>query len=143
MQPGEIYRHEAFYRSSETGALEAKYFVLLAILPGGDFIARLLTSRPHARPETPPCFHGHPYSSFYLGIVGGPLSVKSWVDLRYLDDFDEFEFRRRLGNKRIVFVTSLAKPVVPDLLDCAARAEDTTRLQERAIAMLWKGCVSF
>ena len=133
MQPGELYRHEAFYRSSETGRLEPKYLVLLAALTSGDLVARLLTSRPHGRPEQPPCFQGQPYSSFYLGVIGGPLSSKSWVDLRYLDDFDEFEFRRRLQSNRIAPITSLAKDVLVQLLDCAAAAEDTTRLQERAI----------
>lgn len=130
MQPGELYRHEAFYRSNETGELEPKYLVLLATLRAGDLVARLLTSRSHARPENPACFHGHPYSSFYLGVLGGPLSAKSWVDLRY---FDELEFQRRLKSKRIVPVTSLSKSILLDLLDCAAGAEDTTRLQERAI----------
>jgi hypothetical protein len=133
VQPGELYRHEAFYRSSETGALEAKYLVVLASAPSGDLVARLLTSRPHARPEKPACFHGRPYSSFYLGVLGGPLSAKSWVDLRYLDDFDELEFRRRLNTKRIARVTALPKGTLTELLDCAAGAEDTTRLQERAI----------
>jgi hypothetical protein len=133
MQPGEIYRHDAFYRTAETGQLEPKYLVLLATLPSGDLVARLLTSRPHGRPEQPPCFHGRPYSSFFLGVIGGALSSKSWADLRYLDDFDEFEFQRRLKSKRIVPITSLAKEVLPALLDCAAGAEDTTRLQERAI----------
>lgn len=133
MQPGEIYRHDAFYRSQETGLLEPKYFVLLARLPSDDLVARLLTSRPHGRPEQPPCFHGRPYSGFFLGVLGGPLSSKSWVDLRYQDDFDEFEFQRRLKSKRIVPTTSLSREVLAHLLDCAAAAEDTTRLQERAI----------
>lgn len=133
MQPGELYRHDAFYRSPETGRLEPKYLVLLAALPSGDLVARLLTSRPHGRPEQPPCFHGRPYSSFFLGVVGGPLSSKSWVDLRYHDDFDEFEFQRRLKSNRIVAITSLVKEVLVQLLDCASAAEDTTRLQERAI----------
>jgi len=93
VQSGDIYRHEAFYRSAETGRLEPKYLVLLAALASGDWVARLLTSRQHGRPEQPPCFHGRPYSSFYLGVIGGPLPAKSWVDLRYLEDFDEFEFR--------------------------------------------------
>jgi hypothetical protein len=133
MQPGEVYRHDIFYRNAETGQLEPKYLVLLATLPSGDLVARLLTSRPHGRPEQPPCFHGRPYSSFFLGVIGGPLSSKSWVDLRYLDDFDEFEFQRRLKSKRITSTTSLAKEMLAPLLDCAAAAEDTTRLQERAI----------
>jgi hypothetical protein len=133
VQSGDIYRHEAFYRSAETGRLEPKYLVLLAALASGDWVARLLTSRPHGRPEQPPCFHGRPYSSFCLGVIGGPLSAKSWVDLRYLEDFDEFEFRRRLKSNRIVPIISLSKDALVQVLDCAAAAEDTTRLQERAI----------
>jgi len=133
VQSGDIYRHEAFYRSAETGRLEPKYLVLLATLASGDWVARLLTSRPHGRPEQPPCFHGRPYSSFYLGVIGGPLSAKSWVDLRYLEDFDDFEFRRRLKSNRIVPIISLSKDALVQVLDCAAAAEDTTRLQERAI----------
>jgi hypothetical protein len=130
---GEIYRHEAFYRNAETGELEAKYLVLLATLPSGDFVCRVLTSRPHGRPEQPRCFHGNPYPSYYLGVLGAPLSVKSWLDLRYLDDFDEVEFRRRIKSNRIVLIASLNKEILAELLDCAAGAEDTTRLQERAI----------
>jgi hypothetical protein len=129
VQPGELYRHEAFYRSAETGRLEPKYLVILATLPSGDLVARLLTSRAHGRPEQPPCFHGRPYPSFFLGA----LSSNSWVDLRHLDDFDEFEFRRRLKSERIVSTASLDKKMLVQLLDCAAAADDTTRLQERAI----------
>jgi hypothetical protein len=102
---GAIYRHEAFYRSAESGRLEPKYLVLLATLPSDDLVARLLTSRSYGRPEDPPCFHGRPYPSFYLGLLGGPLRAKSWVDLR----------------------------VLVRLLDCVAAAEDTTRLQEQTI----------
>jgi hypothetical protein len=36
VQSGDIYRHEAFYRSAETGRLEPKYLVLLAALASGD-----------------------------------------------------------------------------------------------------------
>jgi hypothetical protein len=133
MQIGEIYRHEAFYRSSETGELEAKYLIVLGTLLSADLVARLLTSRAHGRPEQPPCFHGNPYPSYYLGVLGGSLGAKSWIDLRYLDDFDELEFQRRLKSKRITLVSSLDKKVLVEALECAARAEDTTRLQERAI----------
>jgi len=130
---GAIYRHEAFYRSAETGRLEPKFLVLLATLPSNDLVARLLTSRSHGRPETPNCYQGRPYASFYVGVLGGLLHTKSWVDLRYLDDFDGIEFNRRLGGGRIRPVTSLSQEVLVPLLDCVAGAEDTTRLQERAI----------
>jgi hypothetical protein len=133
VQPGHVYRHEDFYRNDETGKPEPKYLVILAALPSGDFVARLLTSRPHGRPETPPCYHGHPYPGFYLGVIGDQLSAKSWVDLRYLDDFDDIEFKRRMKSTRIAFITSLTREVMPNLLDCAAAAEDTTRQQERAV----------
>ena len=133
MQIGELYRHEAFYRNAETGELEVKYLVLLATLPSGDFVARLLTSRQHGRPEEPPCFHGNPYPSYFLGVLGGPLSAKSWLDLRFLDDFDEIEFRRRIKSNRIALVDSVNAETLMDLLDCAAAAEDTTRSQEKAI----------
>jgi hypothetical protein len=130
---GAIYRHEAFYRSAGTGRLEPKFLVLLATLPSNDLVARLLTSRSHGRPETPNCYQGRPYASFYIGVLGGLLHTKSWVDLRYLDDFDGIEFNRRLGGGRIRPVTSLSQEVLVPLLDCVAGAEDTTRLQERAI----------
>jgi len=133
MRPGSIYRHEAFYRSAETGRLEAKYLVLLAVTVGGDLVARLLTSRAHGRRERPPCYHGHPYPGFYLGVLGGALSMRSWVDLRYLDDFDAAEFRRGVDAKRLTSVGSVAARGLLELLDCVAGAEDTTRLQARAI----------
>ena len=133
MAAGAIYRHEGFYRSAETGRLEPKFLVLLATLPSNDLVARLLTSRSHGRPETPNCYQGRPYTSFYVGVLGGLLHTKSWVDLRYLDDFDGIEFNRRLGGGQIRPVTSLSQEVLVALLDCVAGAEDTTRLQERAI----------
>lgn len=133
MASGAIYRHEAFYRSAESGRLEPKFLVLLAVLPSKDLVARLLTSRFHGRPENPPCFHGRPYPSFYIDILGGPLRARSRVDLRYLDDFDVIEFKRRVNGGRIVPVTLLRREVLVELLDCVAAAEDTTRLQEQAI----------
>lgn len=133
MQPGEVYRHEAFYLNSETGELEPKYFLALAPQPEGDLVARLLTSRQHGRPENPACFHGHPYASFYLGVLGGPLSAKSWLDLRHLEDLDGLEFQRRLKSKRISLVTTICEAMLVDALICAAGADDTSRSQERAI----------
>jgi len=130
---GAIYRHEAFYRNAESGRLEPKYLVLLAALPSEDLVARLPTSRSHGRPEDPPCFHGRPYPSFYIGLLGGSLRAKSWVDLRYLDDFEGIEFKRRVNGGRIVPVTRMRRDVLVELLDCVAAAEDTTRLQEQAI----------
>ena len=68
-----------------------------------------------------------------MGLLGGSLRAKSWVDLRYLDDFEGIEFKRRVNGGRIVPVTLMRRDVLVELLDCVAAAEDTTRLQEQAI----------
>jgi hypothetical protein len=132
-RPGQIYRHERFYLSPETGAFEPKFLLVLAATAGGDLVARLLTSRAHGRPESPPCYHGTPYAGFYLGVIGGPLSSKSWLDLRGLPDIDSSEFASKQKRGLIALTTQIALPVLLPLLECVANADDTTRLQERSI----------
>jgi hypothetical protein len=105
--PGCIFRHDRFYLSRETGEFETKYLVSLATTPGGDLVMKLLTSRPHGRPESPPCYHGHPYPGFYLGLLGAPLTVRSWLDLRGLPDFDSVEFSSKCRRGQIVEVARL------------------------------------
>jgi hypothetical protein len=39
------------------------------------------------------------------------------LDLRYLNNFDEIEFRRRVKGKRIALVRALDKKVLVELLD--------------------------
>jgi hypothetical protein len=133
MDVGDIYRHEAFYPDPGTGELLPKYLVILARLPGGDLVARLLTSRAHGRPERPPCFHGNPYPGYYLGVLGGSLGAKSWVDLRPFRDLDGIDFRRELRAATLAPVQAVPAPDLRPLLECAAAAADTTRQQERAI----------
>lgn len=131
--PGCVFRHERFYLSRETGEFEPKYLVTLATAPGGDLVMRLLTSRPHGRPESPRCYHGHPYPSFYLGVVGGPLTARSWLDLRALPDIDPLDFASKQKRGQVLEVARLPQSALVPLLECAANAEDTTRLQERSI----------
>ena len=133
MQPGQLYRHEQFYLSAETGRYEPKYFVILAFTPAGDVVARLLTSRAHGRREHPPCYHGDPYPGFYLGVLGTPLGAKSWVDLRSLEDFDISDLQRKLKQQQVSLIATLPAITFTALLDCAANADDTTRLQEKSI----------
>lgn len=131
--PGRIFRHERFYLDRDTGLLRPKYFLVLAIESSGDCIVRLLTSRAHARPEEPPCFHGTPYPGYFLGIPGQGLEVRTWLDLRFLADFDGLDFRHVMARGVISMVLDLAMTTFVDVLDCVARADDTTRNQERAI----------
>ena len=132
MLPGEIYRHEAFYFSA-SGRPEAKYLLVLAVPRGQDMVARLLTSEPHGRPEIPPCYHGLPYGGFFLGVPGQPLTQKTWVDLRYLDDFDPDDFRKREAKAVLSCVCALPPNVLRTVIECVAGADDTTKRQERCL----------
>jgi len=133
VRPGEIYRHASFYLDRESGETRPKFFLVLGKTPAGDIVARLLTSRQNGRPEVPPCYHGDPYPGFYVGVLGEPLTAKSWVDLRSLEDFDEVE-ATGLVKKRIVgLVKALPAALMRPLLECVAGAPDTTKLQERSI----------
>ncbi len=133
MNPGEIYLHRQFYADSQSGELLDKYFVVLAETPGGDLVIRLLTSRQNNRHEQPPCFHGDPYPGYFLGIPGGVLVRPTWVDLRPMDDADRLDAKRNLERGRIELIRNLDARQLRPLLDCAANAVDTTRIQERAM----------
>lgn len=133
LRVGRIYKHSAFYLDRTTGLLKPKFLAVLAHTPGGDIVARLLTSRPHGRPEKPPCFQGDPYPGYFLGVLGDPLPVKSWLDLRHLDDLDPYAIEGDSKKGLLIEVTTLPEGVLRPLLECAASANDTTRLQERAI----------
>ena len=131
---GQIWRDDAFYADLGTGELKTKYFLILATPPRGDIVARLLTSRyASLRPEDPPCFHDDPYPGFYLGVLGGPLAAKSWLDLRPMEDMDRWDFARHVETGRLHDIMMLPKPQLQAAMACAAGAVDTTRAQERTI----------
>lgn len=130
--PGEIYRHDRYYQNAQ-GGWEAKYLVVLAFSPGQDIIYRLLTSEQHGRPQAPPCYHGDPYPSYYLGIPGNPLTRPTWVDLRAADDYDRNDFDADTANGTLSLIMNLPLLVLCAVLTCAANAEDTTNQQNRAM----------
>lgn len=130
MQPGEIYRHAAFYVDA-IGEIRTKYLLVLSAPSGADVIARLLTSQPHGRPETPPCYHGLPYGGYFLGILGPPLIRKSWVDLRHLNDLDPVDVRAEQSRRILSLVVALPTDVLCAVIECVAGADDTTRRQEK------------
>jgi len=129
MRPGEIYHIPNFYIDPDTGALRPKYLLVLAIYADGDLVARLLTSRPHGRPEDPPCFHGDPYPGFYLGVPGHPLTDPTWVDLRAFEDVDGRDMINRIAHGATLSL-SLPQELLIDVVTCVAAADDTTRGQE-------------
>jgi len=126
MRLGWVYRHDAFYLDREAGELKAKFLVALAHTPAGDVVARLLTSRQHSRPEAPPCFHGDPYPGFFLGVPGGRLAVRTWVDLRALDNLDEDAVALRIRKGVISAELAIPPATMRPLLECVAAANDTT-----------------
>ncbi len=134
MTPGQIYRHSHFY-TGDDGKPKPKFFLILAIGHGGDIVTRLLTSgrTGTTRPEQPPCFHGDPYPGFFLGVLGGSLSTKSWLDLRGQDEFDADLLALNIRKGIITLEDSLTGTVFRDALLCAAAANDTSRRQERAM----------
>ncbi len=133
MRPGDIYRHDRFYRNSETSEPKRKYLVLLALTPGGDWVTRLMTSQEHGRPEVPVCYHGDPYPGYFLGVPGPPLTKKTWVDLRALVDVDPVAVRTRVNRGVMARTSNLSPGTLVSVLECAAGANDTTVRQERAL----------
>lgn len=129
MQPGDIFRDDAFY-VAPTGELKAKYVLVLATPAECDVIVRLLTSRQHGRPEDPPCFHGDPYAGYYLGVPGGELNRETWVDLRAQDDLDTISCRGRQERGLMVRVLQRDPITTARVVECVAGADDTTREQE-------------
>lgn len=131
MRPGEIWKHLSFYIDAN-GEIGDKYLLLLAIPENGsDIVARLLTSRPHGRPETPACYHGLPYGGYFLGVPTPILTQKTWVDLRYLDDFDVTDFEKLRKAGTLTLIGSLPPEISREVILCVAGADDTTVQQER------------
>lgn len=132
IEPGQIYRDSRFY-CNPAGEFKSKYVLILAISPGDNLIFSLLTSQQHGRPTDPRCYHGNPYSGFYLGTLGNPLSRDSWLDLRRLHEAECDAFLRNMADQIIEPIAALETAALLESLDCAAAAEDTTRHQERTI----------
>lgn len=126
--PGQIFRHPRYYQ--DDAGWHAKYLLVLAA-DANNVVYRLLTSRAHGRPENPPCYHGDPYPGFYLGLIGGSLIAKSWLDLRRQDDYDHRQFAADVSAGLLTPEASLPLQQLCAALDCAANADDTTHQQTR------------
>jgi hypothetical protein len=130
---GDIVYNPRHYLDPQTGESKGKYFLVLAFTRADDAIVRLLTSRQHGRPEDPRCFHGDPYPSFFLGVLGDRLPHKSWLDLRNHPNLESGVLRQRLKSGAIEIAMKLALPLLMQAMECAAAAPDTTREQEQCI----------
>lgn len=130
MQPGEIFHHSRFYVDRTTGEYKGKYLLIPAVV-AGDLIFRPLTSQP--RPEVPECHHGLPYPSFYLGVLGGRLRKKSWLDLTKRADMEVARLRDEANAGIATCEATLAQDLFLRALQCVAGANDTTPVQEKTM----------
>lgn len=128
-QPGEIWLDSDFF----DGVAPKKKYLLVLEVHRGDITLRYLTSKSYGRPEDPPCFHGDPYPGFYLGVLGPPLVLQSWLDLAGTDDLDQVTFGKMERAGRLSKVMDLDGPLFCAALRCVAGAPDTTGLQARKI----------
>lgn len=112
-----------------------KFLLVLAVHPNGDVIYRILTSKGYGRPKALPCYHGNPYSGFYLGILmpNGDLWDETWLDLRETEDFDRIDFATLASDGILTLRHTITKPQLCSVLACAAAAPDTTNRQRNAI----------
>jgi len=135
-EPGTVLRHAHAYRDTSTGELNPKYLLVLArVKRSHDLVWRLLTSRPHGRPERPACYHGFPYPGFYLGVLAPEkgLGTKSWLDLRFFPDGDVEEIKRDITTGVLSVTCKISSPLLRDAALCVASADDTTARQETSI----------
>ena len=133
MLAGNLYRHDAFYLDRTTGEMKPKYLLILDPPNKGDVIAALLTSQATGRIENPVCSHNAPYAAYFLGVIGGKLGKKSWVDLRQLLDLDIDEWNANMKKGLLHFQLTLPANQLLLVIECAAAADDTTRMQERRL----------
>lgn len=122
VEPGQIYRHPLHYQDSDD-RWKSKCLLVLAPAPGGDVIYRLLTSRAHGRPKSPPCYHGDPYPGYFLGILGAPLVKDSWLDLSHANDYDGYAFAEDLSGGALQHITDLPPESLCEAMECVARVD--------------------
>jgi hypothetical protein len=65
--------------------------------------------------------------------LGRGLTAKSWLDLRGQDDYDSVAFADGQAAGCLTLILTLPLVMFCEILDCVARADDTTQQQERLI----------
>jgi hypothetical protein len=130
-QPGELYYYPNYVFPD--GNIRDKYVLLMGETRGGDWILARTTSKAHGRPQNPRCNHDNPYPSFYLDTAGGLLPLETWLVLDRLDDYDTISFSSELKAGAISLAGIIPPALFCQALDCAARADDTTREQEKTM----------
>lgn len=130
-QAGELY-HFPDYVFPDGGQRD-KFILLMGRTPSDDWILARTTTKPQGRSHNPPCYLGDPYPGFYIDKANGLLTQPTWVVLNRLDDYDARDFDSKVTRGEITLIGKFPLDTFCQLLDCAVRAQDITRIQERAM----------
>lgn len=115
------------------GSHGGKLFTVLALSPAADYIVAKTTSKPDRKSWTYGCHNGDPYPNFFIPVTLKLFPLDTWICMDALYEFDQHEFQQRITTGALIEKGRLTKKVIKDLLDCAARADGTTRAQEKAL----------
>lgn len=139
-QAGELYHFPNYVFPD--GDQRDKFVLLMGRTPSDDWVLARTTTKAHGRSHNPPCYLGDPYPGFYIDKADGLLPRPTWVMLNRLDDYDARDFDAKIVQNQITLIGNLPLNVFCQLLDCAVRAQDITRIQERVMRDLRaaRGC---
>lgn len=129
LQAGDIIRISNFEFAD--GTVRDKYLVVLAPSISDDWVLATTTSREYSRPKVPACHHGD-RPSYFLGQLG-IFPLETWVCLAQLYEMEPQGLREREDAGALTVVGRAPDDILCALLDCAARADDTTSAQTNAL----------
>lgn len=130
-QPGELYHFPDYVFPD--GGQRNKFVLLMGKTRADDWILARTTKQPHGRSHNPPCYLGDPYPGFYIDTAGGLLPQPTWLMLNRFDDYDSRDFDTKVAAGDVTVVGELPLNTFCQILECAARAQDATAAQERAM----------
>ena len=130
-QPGGLYHYPGYVFPD--GGQRNKYVLLMGKTRADDWILARTTTQPHGRSHNPPCYLGEPYPGFYIDKCDGLLTQPTWITLNRLDDYDARDFDTKVAAGDITLLGELPLNTFCQILECAARAQDATAAQERAM----------
>lgn len=130
-EPGKLYYFRDYVFPD--GEQQHKYVLLMGKTKSDDWILARTTTKQNARPKDPACYLGYPYPGFYLDRAGDLLPLASWLVLNRLDDYDALDFVAQTTNGSVNLIGAFPPDLFCEALACAARADDTTREQDRVM----------
>jgi hypothetical protein len=98
-------------------------YLLFAAVEKYDIVYCTTTSNQNERKTEPACYHGDPYSAFYLGSPPPPpFWMPTWLDLQhYVDVLDPLAFQASVKAGRLLLQGTLKPPLLCDALKCMRR----------------------